>query len=133
MSWVDVREAVRDSPERARSLLTVRAAISSARPVEAPRSFALSLMCSYWRARFVPFFTPLGGMCRPSLESIASSRGFPCKTTQNVPPFGLRRGGNRDGMAGVASGERTYAALRRDAPGCRACDLWRLGTQTVFG
>src|SRR6185369_8231685 len=44
-----------------------------------------------------------------------------------------RRAGNRDGMAGVASGERTYAALRRDAAGCRACELWRLGTQTVFG
>ena len=36
MSCVDVRERVRDSPERARSLLTVRAAISSARDSEAP-------------------------------------------------------------------------------------------------
>src|SRR5687767_12817679 len=24
-------------------------------------------------------------------------------------------------------------ALKREAAGCRACDLWRLGTQTVFG
>jgi hypothetical protein len=44
--------AVLDSPERARSLLTVRAAISSARAVLSPRSSALSLMCSYCRSRF---------------------------------------------------------------------------------
>ncbi len=25
------------------------------------------------------------------------------------------------------------AALEKEAAGCRACDLWRLGTQTVFG
>jgi hypothetical protein len=52
MSCVDVRERVRDSPDRARSLLTVRAAISSARSVDTPRFFALALMCSYWRSRF---------------------------------------------------------------------------------
>src|SRR4051794_9464086 len=67
MSFVDVRERVRDSPERARSLLTVRAAISSARSSDLPCSFWLSLMCSYWRARLVPGFTPRGGMlgCYP--------------------------------------------------------------------
>src|SRR3954467_8441699 len=61
MSFVDVRERVRDSPARARVLLTVRAAISSARSSERPCSFWLSLMCSYWRGRFVPYLTPLGG------------------------------------------------------------------------
>src|SRR3954447_20109637 len=69
MSWVDVRERSRDSPLRARSLFTVRAAISSARSSEAPWSSWLSLMCSYCRARLVPFFTPRGGiscsLCRP--------------------------------------------------------------------
>src|SRR5437773_10812113 len=65
MSRVELRDAVRLSPERARSLFTVRAAISSARPVEAPRSLALSLMCSYWRARFVAFLTPRGGIQKP--------------------------------------------------------------------
>jgi hypothetical protein len=35
------------SPDRARSLLTVRAAISFARPSDVPRFSALSLMCSY--------------------------------------------------------------------------------------
>jgi hypothetical protein len=44
---VEVFERVRDSPERARSLLTVRAAISSARPVDAPRCLALDLTCWY--------------------------------------------------------------------------------------
>src|SRR5882757_63701 len=51
MSRVEVRLAPRDSPDRARSLLTVRAAISSARFGASPRCRALSLMCSYWRSR----------------------------------------------------------------------------------
>jgi hypothetical protein len=47
MSRVDVRDGRPFvSPLRARSLLTVREAISFARFVEAPRSLALSLMCS---------------------------------------------------------------------------------------
>src|SRR5579859_5267155 len=52
MSCIDVRLAVLASPDRARSLFTVRAAISSARLVLSPRSMALSLMCSYCRSRF---------------------------------------------------------------------------------
>jgi hypothetical protein len=44
MSLVDVRELVFDSPLRARSLLTVRAAISSARLSDAPYWRSLSLM-----------------------------------------------------------------------------------------
>src|SRR5829696_6729494 len=51
MSFVDVGEDVLASPERARSLLTVRAAISLARLVDAPRFLALSRMCSYCRSR----------------------------------------------------------------------------------
>ena len=51
MSWVEVLLAVLASPERARSLFTVRAAISSARLVLSPRCFALALMCSYCRSR----------------------------------------------------------------------------------
>ena len=51
MSRVDVRLAVLASPERARSLFTVRAAISSACLVFSPRCFALALMCSYCRSR----------------------------------------------------------------------------------
>ena len=29
--------------------------------------------------------------------------------------------------------QRTITALRRRAAGCRRCDLWKCGTQTVFG
>src|SRR6185437_10248498 len=64
MSWVEVRERSRDSPLRARSLLTVRAAISSARSSLRPWSRCDFLMCSYWRARLVPGLTPRGGMPR---------------------------------------------------------------------
>src|SRR6059058_5474123 len=51
MSSVDVRLASLASPERARSLFTVRAAISSATSSPRPRSSRPSLMCSYWRSR----------------------------------------------------------------------------------
>src|SRR5438046_8044824 len=51
MSCVEVRLAVRASPLLARSLFTVRAAISSALPSDVPRSSSPSLMCSYWRSR----------------------------------------------------------------------------------
>jgi hypothetical protein len=59
---VELREDVRDSPDLAFSLFTARAAISSALSSERPAFFSLFLMCSYWRARLVPFLTPRGGI-----------------------------------------------------------------------
>ena len=59
---MELRELVRDSPDRARFLLTVRAATCSAREVEAPRFFAERLIFWYCLARLVPFLTPRGGM-----------------------------------------------------------------------
>ena len=50
---MEVRLAVRDSPDCARFLLTVRLAISSARFVLAPRSLALSFTCWYCRSRLL--------------------------------------------------------------------------------
>src|SRR5438093_2156598 len=35
--------------------------------------------------------------------------------------------------AELASGRRSLTALREAAAGCKACDLWKNGTQTVFG
>ena len=35
--------------------------------------------------------------------------------------------------AELARGKRSLSALREAAAGCKACDLWKLGTQTVFG
>src|SRR5215471_13490935 len=51
MSWVEVRLAEFDSPERARSLFKVRAEISFARPLLSPRLLALASMCWYCRSR----------------------------------------------------------------------------------
>src|SRR5438477_12931330 len=51
MSSSEVRLACLASPARARSLLTVRAAISSAFSSPMPRSRKPSLMWSYWRSR----------------------------------------------------------------------------------
>src|SRR5690349_15584373 len=51
MSRRDCALACFASPCWARSLLTVRAAISSATFSLLPRDFTLSLMCSYWRSR----------------------------------------------------------------------------------
>src|SRR5947209_9633022 len=50
MSLVDERLRCLASPDRARSLLTVRAAISSATSSDRPRSSSPSLMCSYCRS-----------------------------------------------------------------------------------
>src|SRR5437763_16242275 len=98
MSRVEVRERVRLSPLRARSLLTVRAAISSARPSETPRSRWESLTCSYWRARLVPFLTPRGGrvtrppsprdflgMGHPPSATAKSAGRTPCAEAQGRP------------------------------------------------
>jgi hypothetical protein len=52
MSLVEVLDRWRASPERARSLFTVRAAISVARRSDRPAAFWLALTCSYWRSRF---------------------------------------------------------------------------------
>ena len=73
MSRTELREAVFDSPLRARSLFTVRAAISSARASEAPLRRSLSRMCSYCLPRLLDFLTPRGGIS-------TSVRWFP------VPP-----------------------------------------------
>src|SRR3954447_4884553 len=52
MSVFDSLDAVFASPERARALFTVRAAISSARFSGTPRLFSALRMCSYCRSRF---------------------------------------------------------------------------------
>ena len=59
------REDSRASPLRARSLFTVRAAISSAVSSDDPRLASDSLMCSYCLARFDPFFDSTRRHARP--------------------------------------------------------------------
>src|SRR5690348_1814373 len=95
MSWIDVRDRDRDSPERARSLFTVLAAISSARSSPVPRSSWLSLMCSYWRARFVPFFTPRGGMSHLHRRTNGSYETYPAAIEGNG------RSGRHGRVAGI--------------------------------
>jgi DNA polymerase len=41
--------------------------------------------------------------------------------------------GTRPSAADSARGRRSLGGLRRAAADCRACELWRTGTQTVFG
>jgi hypothetical protein len=100
MSLVEVREEPRDSPERARSLLTVRAAISSALPVLAPRSSWLSLTCSYWRPRFVPGLTPRGGIAPPPAFRESFDPSLPGawgrkRVSAATPGFAPKGGGGR--------------------------------------
>src|SRR2546421_135495 len=92
MSCVDVLERVRDSPERARSFWTVRAAISFARLVDRPCCRSLRLTCSYWRARLVPFLTPLGGIGSPPRVAFRDShcREQPPMTQETSPHAGVR-------------------------------------------
>ena len=42
-------------------------------------------------------------------------------------------GAATDSAAALIPGRPTLPALRDAAAGCQACDLWRTGTQTVFG
>src|SRR5205823_1654669 len=85
MSVFESRELDFAWPVRARSLLTVRAAISSARSSERPWRRSLFLMCSYWRASFVPFFTPRGGICLlPRSETVVLRSTFPAPCDQNA-------------------------------------------------
>lgn len=52
-------------------------------------------------------------------------------TTSRVTTSGVAK--SRVAKSRVAKSERTLLELREEAAGCRACDLWRRGTQTVFG
>src|SRR3954462_2425316 len=78
MSSVDVRLASLASPERARSLFTVRAAISSATSSPRPRSSRPSLMCSYWRSRLS--FHACWGIVASALCSALPTFGVPTQT-----------------------------------------------------
>src|SRR4051794_26341295 len=88
MSSFERRDAVFDSPCRARSLLTVRAAISSAVSSPSPRSRSDSFTCSYWRPRLLPFVTPRGGISSSlvalpaSVCGMLASRGYPARSAR---------------------------------------------------
>jgi hypothetical protein len=89
MSRVDVFERCRASPDRARSLFTVLAAISLARPVLAPLLLALSLMCSYWRSRLA--LHALWGMSHTTLSlfvTLHRSRPFSRANGSRFRPSG---------------------------------------------
>ena len=97
---MDVRLLSSASPCRARSLLTVRAAISSATLSLRPRSSRPSLMCSYWRSRFL-----LQACC-----------GFfcSCLASQCVPDPGARQtghGAQGDGYALLVTNETEEADM----------------------
>jgi uracil-DNA glycosylase len=49
---------------------------------------------------------------------------------QGRTPFGTEEHGN---AASLIPKKPTLESLRKAAAGCRACDLWKKGTQTVFG
>src|SRR5699024_679612 len=74
LSSTEVRLASSDSPSWARVLFTVRAAISSASSSEEPLSSWLSLMCSYWRSRFL---LHASGMTPPALVVHSPARCVP--------------------------------------------------------
>src|SRR5918996_1979804 len=83
MSVFESRDDSLASPLRARSLLTVRAAISSARSSDEPRSLSDSFTCSYCLARLLPFLTPRGGM---SASSVEPREWYPGQRGRNAAP-----------------------------------------------
>jgi DNA polymerase len=50
-----------------------------------------------------------------------------------LPPEGVTRPLSREARDAALAGARTIPQLRELAQGCRACELWRNATQTVFG
>src|SRR3954469_23598334 len=76
MSLTELRLACLASPARARSLLTVRAAISSAVSSDSPRFFSPLLMCSYWRSRLA-FHAFCGIWTSLQLESVVVIANYP--------------------------------------------------------
>src|SRR3954469_15541011 len=77
MSCRDVRDDSFASPLRARSLFTVRAAISLAFSVEAPCFLTLSLTCSYCRSRLLlQAFWGMRSLLGRVREEGALRRGF---------------------------------------------------------
>src|SRR4029079_18386313 len=91
MSSRESRDDSLASPWRARSLLTVRAAISSAVSSAFPPARRESLMCSYCRARLLPFFTPRGGtVFAPSFRFVVVARVPGRSAAQLLVPLFLR-------------------------------------------
>src|SRR4029079_6106466 len=65
----------------------------------------------------------------PSLEPHSSDRG-----AQRTALFASLLLGDRQGVTEAPVPEtRNLPKLRAAAAGCKACDLWKTGTQTVFG
>ena len=87
----DSREPVLDSPARARALVhRARRDLFGAALVD-PRSSWLSLMCSYWRARFVPFFTPRGGITTSYESTVGLLPRYPPVRNMNDRVIGRLR------------------------------------------
>jgi DNA polymerase len=55
------------------------------------------------------------------------------KNLSKAEPERGQMGTAESAAASVAETKITIAALREAAAGCKACDLWKTGTQTVFG
>lgn len=78
-----------------------------------------------------PFCEPTQSKARRKAARIPRLRGsvrLRSGHTQNVEP-----GQETGSAADFVPAERALPALREAAAGCRGCDLWRVGTQTVFG
>ncbi len=82
---MDVRLDSLASPARARSLLTVRAAISSARSSLSPRSSNPSLMCWYCRSRL-----SLHPACGMSVTSVGRAEASLPRTADRYPMLARR-------------------------------------------
>jgi hypothetical protein len=118
MSWSERGgELVRDFPLRALSLLTLRAAIPSARASGMPCSRSDCPMCSYWRPRLLSSRAPVGGMV---LNSTVGFR-YPLSTRRRRSPNGPPRTGRGRGPLHAVGRARAAAG----APFARALARWR--------
>ena len=143
MSSIEDRLRWRASPARARSLFTVRAAISSASSSDEPRSSRPSLMCSNWRSRFgdqagCGISSLRCGFVRPDRAGRSTTFGVAWVRTA------LQPGGDRAGPGicqPAGDSEATGAGALGDGAGCgrrrrhdpqeRADDRARIGPALV--
>jgi DNA polymerase len=58
---------------------------------------------------------------------------FPSRWGRNLHRLSLRTTGTENGVTEATRDASSLAELRRAAADCRACELWRNATQTVFG
>src|SRR5690606_4732576 len=124
MSCVEERLLSLASPCCARSLLTVRAAISSARPaLRPPRLRTLSLMCWYWRSRLLlHLLCGISFSLKVFRDGILREWPTPCSASFDAAPSARMVGSLPVGAAVIGAAGGAIAVVELCAAGAVAAE-----------